>query len=178
MGKWQISSCIKNCGKHATQFINNFCRRGYSEAKLKAICEILQKMSKEQLLIYRKKDKSDRVTLVLPLHHKSRGIQQVLQKSYKLITCNPDLKQIFPNPPMISFRRVPNIPENQCKQFIQGTRATCPHYLQKENLILLTSLTTPRQLLTPSVTKHVIQKEAIPIPLKQCTLLYVQNIRN
>ena len=26
-----------------------------------------------------------------------------------MITCNPELKQIFPDPPMISFRRAPNI---------------------------------------------------------------------
>ena len=26
-----------------------------------------------------------------------------------MITCNPDIKQIFPNPPMISFRQAPNI---------------------------------------------------------------------
>ena len=67
-------------------------------------------MSREELLKYRKEDKSNRVTLVLPFHCKFRGIQQVLQKSYnKMITCNPDLKQIFLEPPMISFRRAPNI---------------------------------------------------------------------
>ena len=105
----RICSYIKNY-KHATQFIKHSCRRGYSEAKFKAICENVQKMSSEELINYRKKDKSNRVTLVLPFHHKYRGIQQVLQKPYnKKITCNPDLKQIFPDPPMISFRRAPNI---------------------------------------------------------------------
>ena len=70
----------------------------------------MRKISREELLTYRKKDESNRVTLVLPFHHKYRGVQQVLQKSYsKMITCNPDIKQIFPNPPMISFRQAPNI---------------------------------------------------------------------
>ena len=45
-------------------------------------------------------------------------------------TCNPDLKQIFPEAPMIS-RQAPNIPEIQCESIIQGTRATSPYYLQK-----------------------------------------------
>ena len=67
-------------------------------------------MSREELLTYRKKDKSNRV---LPFHHKFRGIQQVLQNSYnKMVTCNPDLKQIFPDPSTICFRRAPNIPDN------------------------------------------------------------------
>ena len=60
--------------------------------------------------IYRKKDKSNRVTLILPFHHKFRGIQQVLQKFYnQMITCNPDLKQTVPYPPMIFLRWAPNI---------------------------------------------------------------------
>ena len=93
----RICSYIKNYDKHATQFIKHFCGRSYSEAKLKAICENVQKMSREELPTYRKKDKSNRVTLVLPFHHKFKGIQQVLQKSSnKMVTCNPDLKQIFP----------------------------------------------------------------------------------
>ena len=134
-------------------------------------------MSREELLTYRKKDKSNRVTLVLRFLHKIRGIQQFLQKSYKIITCNPDLKQIFPDPPMISFRRAPNIRGKVMQANHQDTTDVSPYYLQKENLILLISLTTPRQLQRPSVTKPVIQ-EAMSIPLEQFPLLYVQNIRN
>ena len=70
----------------------------------------MQKISREELLTYRKKDESNRVILVLPFHHKYRAIEQILQKSYgKMITCNPDIKQIFPNPPMIFIRQAPNI---------------------------------------------------------------------
>ena len=105
----QICSYIKNYDKHAPEFIKHFCRRGYSEAKLKTASKNVWKMSREELLTYRKKDKSNRVTLVLRFLHKIRGIQQFLQKSYRIITCNTDLKQIFPDPPIISFRRAPNI---------------------------------------------------------------------
>ena len=80
----RICSYIKNYDKHATQFIKHFCRRGYSEAKLKAICKIVRKMSREELLTYRKKDKSNRVTLVLPFHHKfmkdPTGSPEILQQ--------------------------------------------------------------------------------------------------
>ena len=99
----RICNYIKNYDKH-------FCRRGYREAKLKTICENVRKMSREELVTYKKKDKSNRFALGLPFHHKHEGIQQVLQKSYnKMITCNPEVKQIFPDPPMISFRQAPNI---------------------------------------------------------------------
>ena len=37
------------------------------------------------------------------LDHQKLQIQKVLQKSYKMITCDPELKQIFSDPPMISF---------------------------------------------------------------------------
>ena len=53
---------------------------------------------------------TNRVTLALPFHHKFTGTKQVLQISYnKMITYNPDLKQIFQDPPMTSFSRAPNI---------------------------------------------------------------------
>ena len=47
---------------------------------------------------------------LLHLDHQKLQIQKVLQKSYnKMITCDPDLKQIFSDPPMISFGWAPNI---------------------------------------------------------------------
>ena len=46
----QICSYIKNYDKHATQFIKHFCRRSYSETKLKSICENVWKMPREELL--------------------------------------------------------------------------------------------------------------------------------
>ena len=128
-----------------------------NEVKLKAICENEQKMSREQLLTYRDKDKSNRVTLVLPFHHKFRGIQQVLQKSFnKVITCNPDLKQIFPDPPMISFRRTPNIWD----KVVQANHSWHKSYQpvlppEGKSYIAHHIKTTPKQLLTPSVTECV-----------------------
>ena len=102
--RW-ICGYIKNYDKYATQFIKHFSKRGYSEAKLKTICKNVQKMSWKELQPTEKKIKSNRVTLVLPFHHKFRGIQQVLQKSYnKMTTCNSDLKQILLDPHTISFR--------------------------------------------------------------------------
>ena len=65
------------------------------------------------------------VTLVSLSHQKFRGIQQVLQKSFnKVIACNPDLKQIFPDPLMISFRRAPNIRD----KVVQTNHSGCKSY--------------------------------------------------
>ena len=84
-------------------------------------------MSREKLLTCRKKNKSNRVALVLPFHQKFRGIQQVPQKSYnKMITCNPDLKQIFPDPPMISFRQAPNIRDKVMRANHSGNKSYQP----------------------------------------------------
>ena len=118
-----------NYDKHATQFTKHFCRRGcsYSKAKLKAIFENVQKITGEEFLTYRKKDKSNRVTLVLPFHHKFRGIQEVLQTSYsKMITCNPDLKQIFADILMISFRQAPNIQDKVVRANHSGHKSYLP----------------------------------------------------
>ena len=73
-------SWILNTGVdiYTTEFIKHFCRRCYSEAKLKTIWENMWEILREELLTYRKKDKSSRVTLVLPFHHKFRRIQLVI----------------------------------------------------------------------------------------------------
>ena len=68
----QICSFIKNYDKYATEFIKHFWRRSYDEGKLKAICDNGHKMSREELLTYRKKDQSNRVILVLRKTCKSK----------------------------------------------------------------------------------------------------------
>jgi len=90
--------------------LNHFCKRGYSESTLQKIRDDVRNMNRGDLLIYKKRDNTNRIAIVLPFHHKFKGIQHVLQRSYKKMLSNyPDLKSIFPQPPLISYRRAPNI---------------------------------------------------------------------
>ena len=104
--------------------------------------------------MYRKKDKSNRVTLVLPFHHKFRGIQQVLQKSYKkMIKCNPDLKQIFPEPPMISFRRALNIQDEIVRANHSGPKS-CQPILPPEGKFYIGDLINHSKTVTNTVSNR------------------------
>lgn len=74
------SSDLKNCDKHAALFIRHFCKRGYSECKLKLICEnVRNKDVKKGTPNLQKGSRSNRVTIVLPLHHNSERSSGFLQ---------------------------------------------------------------------------------------------------
>ena len=51
----RICSYLKNYDKHAAQFTEHFCRRGYSESILLVIGENVGNMSRKELPTYRKK---------------------------------------------------------------------------------------------------------------------------
>ena len=74
------SSDLKNYDKHAALFIRHFCKRGYSECKLKLICEnVRNKDVKKGTRNLQKGSRSNRVTIVLPLHHNSERSSGFLQ---------------------------------------------------------------------------------------------------
>lgn len=74
--KPQVCRYIKNYDK-------NICRRDYMESKLQIICNSVLHVKRETPHLQKSLIKSNKVTLVLPFHHKSRGIKQVLQKMLK-----------------------------------------------------------------------------------------------
>ena len=113
-------------------------------------------MSMEELLTYRKKDELNKVTLVLPFYHKFKGDPTGSLEILNRMTCNPGLKQIFPDLPMISFRQASNIQDKLVQANHYVHKSYQPILPTEGNLILMMSLTTPKQLLTPSVTKRVI----------------------
>ena len=96
-----------------------------------------------------------------------------------MTTCNPDLKQIFSDPPMISYRLAPNIRDKVVQANHSGHMSyqsiLSPEHMSYQSILSPEHMSDqsilPPEVL-PSVTERVIQ-EVMPIPLEQFTLFYL-----
>ena len=61
------------------------------------------------MLSYKKKEKSIRIPLVTHYHPRLRFLSKILRKYYYLLEANEYLKKVFPEPPMVAFRKLKNI---------------------------------------------------------------------
>ena len=62
-------------------------------------------------VVERKND--NRVPLVIDWHQKFKGLSQILVRHYNFMVIeHPDLKKMFPEPPLVSYRRNPNLHNN------------------------------------------------------------------
>ena len=106
----RICSSLELYWKHVSTYTAFFTNRGYSLACLKSAATEVSKYKREELLFPQKKVKQNRIPLILPYHHKFKGFSNILHTQYnKMITDNPNMKEIFPEPPMIAYRRAQNL---------------------------------------------------------------------
>ena len=112
----RICSNLSDYWTNANEFIHHFRERGYKESELRKCAQTVSSRDREELLTYKRKESNNRVPLVLTFHHKLRDIPGILHNNYKkMIKENPDMKAIFPEPPMVSYRRAKNLSDRLIK---------------------------------------------------------------
>ena len=106
----RICTHLQHYKQHANKFIEHFRKRGYNENLLHKTAEEVADMSRDDLLTYRNRTVSDRTPLVITYHHKLSNIPTIIRKNFeKMIQKHPDMKTVFPSPPVVSFRRPRNL---------------------------------------------------------------------
>ena len=96
--------------KHAREFIKHFSKRGYNLARLQQTAADIASQPREDLFLPKENSQKNRVTLVLSYHHHFRDLAKILHANYRnMISKCPRMKDIFPEPPMIAFRRTKNL---------------------------------------------------------------------
>ena len=109
---------------HAQNFIQHFIKRGYKESELRKCATDVASMDREELLTHKKPQTRDRVPLVITYQHKLQDIPRIIHNNYrKMITNHPEMKDIFPDPPIVSYRRPQNIFDKLVRA--DHTRSTC-----------------------------------------------------
>ena len=69
-----------------------------------------QKTNRNDTLRYKNKDKSNtRTPLVVTYHPDLPPLAQIVNKHFSILQTNDKLKQVFPEPPLISYRRPKNL---------------------------------------------------------------------
>ena len=106
----RICTFTRDYEHHAEQFVNHFVKRGYKESRLRKMKEEIKLMDREELLQPKAPTSSERTPLVITYHHKFTGIAQVLRRSYqRMLSKHTDSAKIFPEPPLVAYRRTTNI---------------------------------------------------------------------
>ena len=106
----RICTHLSDYKEHARKFVDHFKKRGYNENSLHKTAEDVASMDRNDLLTYKHKVPSDRTPLVITYHHKLSNIPSIVRKHYdRMIRKHPDMKAVFPSPPVVSFRRPRNL---------------------------------------------------------------------
>ena len=69
-------------------------------------------------VIYRK---ADRVVLAIRYHPKLPSISKIIQKHWNTLVRDYELKKVFPNPPMVTFKQPPNLRSTSLLFYIKPT---------------------------------------------------------
>ena len=87
-----------------------FVKRGYKKETLDTIASEVFALKREDLLRPTKSKENGRVPLIVDWHHKFSGLPKLITQNYERVARNnPEFKEVFPNPPMVVFRRQKSI---------------------------------------------------------------------
>lgn len=93
------------CNELAKQFVG----RGYRSGEVKRSIEKASHISRADALSYTTKTRSQRVPLVTSFHPDLPPLQAIIKKHWPIIESQSRFKKVFPVPPVLSFKRPPNL---------------------------------------------------------------------
>lgn len=83
--------------------------RGYQTGEVKKQIAKAKRVPRAEALKYSKKSKSSRTPLVTTYHPNLPPLQYIIRKNWSIIESHHRLKTIFPEPPVLSFKRPKNL---------------------------------------------------------------------
>ena len=105
----RICSCPKDLNLQLDILRKAFTILGYKSSSIRRHIDKALSFSRDTLLQYKPKLKSDRTPLVLTYHPNLKPIHKIVQNLQHFFKTDPHLDTIFPLPPLISYRQPPNL---------------------------------------------------------------------
>ena len=97
----------------SSELSEHLSKRGYKKPIIKRVIDETRKTNRNDTLRYKNKDKSNtRAPLVVTFHPDLPSLAQIVNKHFSILQTNDKLKQVFPEPPLIScmsYRRPKNL---------------------------------------------------------------------
>ena len=96
--------------QHSNIYTQYFINQGYNKQHLNQLAKEISKLSRDDLLQNKTKKQKDQTTIfVTTWHPKLKKLSSVLLKHFHLLQNDPKLKSIFPEKPIVAFRRKKNL---------------------------------------------------------------------
>ena len=89
--------------------INQFQKHGYDRSLIEQQINKANLQEREQLLKEKKKETATNIPLSLKYNRTPSKIKEIVMKHWYLLHINPNLAEIFQNPPILAFRRNKNL---------------------------------------------------------------------
>ena len=107
----RICSKEQDFNQEAQKMASFFKARKYPEDVVQTALERARSTSRTEALTPREMvgESEDRVVAVIPYHPHNIPICRILHENFHLLHQDPELKQIFPKPPLIAFQRNKNL---------------------------------------------------------------------
>ena len=106
--------------------------REYRKKSIEDAKEKTLTMSRKEALKYNPQKENDRTIFVLTYNPALPSVSKILQKHWRVMVTDPNLKQVFPKPPMVAFRR----PKNLRDKLIKAKLPKFPDLREKRKKIL------------------------------------------
>ncbi|XP_071153747.1 uncharacterized protein [Mytilus edulis] len=84
-------------------------KRGYNNSFTEVQLKKVDNLNREDLLQYKQKKENNRVPLVITFSKALPNVHSILRKNLKILHQSERLKKIFPDPPIVAFKRDNNI---------------------------------------------------------------------
>ena len=88
---------------------NFFSERGYPDSILSKALNRVQNVNRESALEPSASDNEERIPFTLTFHPNNLAARNVVLRNFKILQSDPETAPIFPNPPLVSFKRDRNL---------------------------------------------------------------------
>ena len=88
---------------------NFFSERGYPDSILSKALNRVQNVKRESALEPSASDNEERIPFTLTFHPNNLAARNVVLRNFKILQSDPETAPIFPNPPLVSFKRNRNL---------------------------------------------------------------------
>ena len=107
----RICSEVKDYESRKKDLTEHLRKRGYKTNNIGEQLEKVDKLDRQHLLNYNQPKNSDRIPLVLTYSDALPNIHSILWKHMNTLHRSDELKEIFPTPPLVAYRRDKNLRE-------------------------------------------------------------------
>ena len=100
---------------------NLLLSRGYRSKSIEDSIQKVTALSRKEALKKISKKETERTVFVLTYNPALPSVSKILQKHWRVMTQDPYLKEVFPAPPMVAFRRAKNLKDKLIKAKVPPT---------------------------------------------------------